>query len=899
MQLNIDALDFDKCEDEQIHIPESIQGYGYLFALNFETGKIELISQNIDSLLKNSGDIFGSNFYDLVDGEEYIDFLKETYQKARKQGVRLPIQFNLKKEKLQDEVAIDYFAVVYQSDQYMVVELEPAGEFRDVYSATQFMKLYATSVAPKFKAYKTLAQMAEEIVSTIKYISGYDRVVLYRFNADNTGRVLAEAKEDEMESYLDLLYPASDIPKQARALYKKNWVRLTPDVNLKASPIIPSTKDKDREPLDMTKSILRSLSPIHLQYVRNQGLKASMSMSLVTHDHLWGIISCHNREAKYIPQNVRLECENLSQLFSWHLYAKEEELLIRRKEVTEKAINGMLDKTSVSTPIVDVFKQNEKEILEITDTDGFLFYTEAEKIRLGATPEVEALVEMYDNCCENGKETLVKQDVRECVSDVSKLNGIRGVLLIPLVENKRYFTAWFRKEHVVEEKWAGTPEEKSAFAPKKERLSPRSSFQVHKRLIKDKGKEWDNTDIESANRFNKVFMAHVLEIQEQMRKNINQLELQSKYKNEFLATLAHELRNPLTPLTVGVSLLEEGDNDPMQTKIIGTMKRQLAHMNTLINDLMDVSRITQGKVKLEKENIKINDILRNAVETCQRLIEEKNHDIDLHLEEHDAELYGDSTRLTQVFVNIINNAAKYTEDGGLIRIIVEKRDTEVSVKIIDNGVGIPAEKLQSIFTMFTQIDAHSTQTKGGLGIGLTLVEKLVALHSGHIHARSAGLGQGTEFEVLLPIISHGTSLNSVTTISENGTDNEEIKIMIVDDNVDVVDMYEMMLLSEGFKICTAYNGADAIDKFKEFKPDFALFDIGMPDMDGFELCETLRNTPEAANTIFIAQSGWGNKDKIQQAREAGFHEHLIKPVDKAILKQTLSKYRSASEEKPA
>ncbi|MBL3656364.1 ATP-binding protein [Fulvivirga sediminis] len=890
MQLDIDSLDFDHCEDEPIHIPESIQGYGYLFGINFESGIIAIISENVQGLLAES-QIIGSNFYDLIDGSDYLSFLKETYQRAQKQGVRLPVQLNLKASYIKDQKALDYYAVVYESSQYMVIELEPAGEFREAYSATQFMKLYATSVAPKFKAYKTLAQMADEIVSTIKYVSGYDRVVLFKFNDDNTGKVIAEAKEEDMDSYMDLMYPATDIPKQARALYKKNWVRLTPDVNLEPSIIIPEVKVAGREPLDMTKSLLRSLSPIHLQYVRNQGLEASMSMSLVTHDHLWGIISCHNRKPKYIPQNVRLECENLSQLFSWHLYAKEEELTINRKKVTEKSINSMLDKTSSNQPIVDVFRNNEKEVLEMTDTDGFLFYTESEIIKLGTVPDLEVLQEIYDGCCANGKETLVTRDVREWYDNEDKLNGIRGVLLAPLVENKSYFTAWFRKEKVIEEKWAGVPEEKSAHSPKKERLMPRSSFNVHRRTIRNKSKEWNTNDIETAERFNKVFMAHVLEVQDLMRQNIDQLQQQSKYKNEFLATLAHELRNPLTPLTVGITLLEEGENDPMETKIIGTMKRQLSHMTTLIDDLMDVSRITQGKVKLEKERLTINNIINNAIETCQRLLEEKSHELQLNLADEDIELYGDNTRLTQVFVNIINNAAKYTDVGGIIAITVEQQeDDKVSVKIKDNGAGISKDKLDSIFTMFTQIDAYSTKTKGGLGIGLTLVEKLVTLHDGEITARSDGEGEGTEFEVMLPTTTSTGDSDSETNESEQMSKKGKSKVMIVDDNVDVVEMYELMLMSEGYEIATAFSGKEAIEKFKSFKPDFALFDIGMPDMDGFELCAKLKETPEAKNTIFISQSGWGNKDKMEQARDVGFDEHLIKPVDKAILRKTLSKY---------
>lgn len=891
MQLNVEDLNFERCEDEPIHIPESIQGYGYLFALDQNSGAIRIISENVKGLLGDTDKVLGLNFFDLLEGEVDEQFLRKTYQRAKARGTRLPVQIHFRKEILIKDSAPDYFAVIYESEERFVIELEPAGQFRESYIARHFIKMYATSVAPKFKSYKSLSTMASEIVDTIKEITGFDRVVLYKFNENATGRVIAEAKEADMDSYLDLLYPASDIPPQARELYKKNWVRLTPNVDLETSRLIPAVEDGNRKPLDMTNSLLRTLSPIHLQYVRNQGLKASLSMSLVTHDHLWGIISCHSRKPSYIPQNVRLECENLSQLFSWHLYAKEEELIIARKDKTDRAINNMLDKTSPVSPIVEVFTENEQEVLSITETDGFMFYTEEETIKLGTVPELPAIREIYEKVSRNGREPYISTDVSDQVSDVETLNGIRGVLLIPLLENKSYFTAWFRKEQLQVERWAGPPDEKSATGSKKERLMPRTSFKVHEKRITNQSLEWDSNDLDTANRFNKVFMAHALESQEQMRKSISKLEMQSQYKNEFLATLAHELRNPLTPLKLGISMLEDVEENGPQKMVVNTMKRQVQHMATLIDDLMDVSRITQGKVKLEKKNLCLQEVLKNAVETCQRDIDEKNHQLIMHLPEEPLWTYGDATRLSQVFVNIINNASKYTDPEGEISIEAKQVGHWISVTVKDNGIGIPEEKLDSIFTMFTQIDAYSTHTKGGLGIGLTLVQRLVNLHRGEIFARSEGAGKGSEFEVLLHVSRDNGAVVSKKKPSSEYTPSRQHKILIVDDNHDVMTMYEMLLRKEGYLTKTASNGRRAIEIFKEFKPDFALFDIGMPDMDGFELCRTLSSTPEATNTVFISQSGWGNKEKIEEARKAGFAEHLIKPLDREILTHTLRKYK--------
>ncbi|UII35002.1 ATP-binding protein [Fulvivirga ulvae] len=888
MTLDIDKLNFEKCEDEPIHIPESIQGYGYLFALDGDYGQIKIVSKNVENLLKDHNNIIGSHFFDLLEDKEELAFLKETYKRAKNQNTRLPLRIGFKEECIKDGCEKTFNTVVYDSGDLFVIELEPAAQFRETYSAAHFSKLYATRIAPRFKTYKSLGMMAQEIVDTIKYITNMERVVLYKFNEDASGHVIAEAKEDDIESYLGLYYPASDIPAQARELYKKNWVRLTPNVNLDPSPLIPSAEESGRQPLDLTFSILRSLSPIHRQYIRNQGLKASLSMSLVTHDKLWGMISCHSRKVRYVPQDVRLECENISQLFSWHLYAKEEELYIQRKEQTDIAIKELLDKTDTQNHIVDVFKENEQEVLNIMDADGFIFHTEMETIVIGTCPDLNLVRDLFINTRKKDNHPFDATNIIKMVDDKDSLNDIRGVLFMPLVEHRNYFTGWFRKEHRQVQRWAGSPDEKRATGSKRERLMPRSSFKVHEKVIKDKSKEWDHRDIVVAERFNKVFMSYALETQGRMLKDIYDLELENKYKNEFLATLAHELRNPLTPITAGIALLEGDEYDDRQKKIIGMIKRQADHMTTMINDLMDVSRITQDKVQLEKKQLEIQRVVTDAVETCEQIIKEKGHQVQLNLPDEAIYTMGDPTRLSQIFVNIINNAAKYTDHNGEISVTVKQKNNEVLVSIKDNGLGIPADKINSIFDMFTQMDAHSSNAKGGLGIGLTLVKKLVSLHKGEILARSNGIGKGSEFVVLLPIAHHVShkqnESNNIDTI------NERTKALIVDDNEDVTATLQILLESSGFKIEVASSGEQAIKLFPEYQPDLAILDIGLPDMSGFDLCKQLSSSDKAVNTIFFAHSGWGNKEQLLKAEQAGFHEYLIKPLDIQKFKSLLLKY---------
>jgi signal transduction histidine kinase len=300
------------------------------------------------------------------------------------------------------------------------------------------------------------------------------------------------------------------------------------------------------------------------------------------------------------------------------------------------------------------------------------------------------------------------------------------------------------------QRWAGIPQEKDLFSSKKERLMPRSSFEVHEKEITGQSKAWNDNDLNIATRFNKVFMAYALEKHDVMRKDIDSLQLQDKYKNEFIATLAHELKNPLTPIRTGISILEHSSSPEDKKRILKVMKRQTSSINKMIDDLLDVSRISEGKITLEKNRTHLQEVLNQAIEVSEESIREKNHDLKIDFPEMPLYVNADMLRLSQIFVNILNNAAKYTPHGGIIRMSLRREDDKVSVSISDNGLGIPKEKQEQIFDMFTQMDSHSNNSEGGLGIGLTLVKRLVSLHDGEIQVFSEGENQGSEFTVVLP-----------------------------------------------------------------------------------------------------------------------------------------------------
>lgn len=358
-------------------------------------------------------------------------------------------------------------------------------------------------------------------------------------------------------------------------------------------------------------------------------------------------------------------------------------------------------------------------------------------------------------------------------------------------------------------------------------------------------------------------------------------------KNEFLATLAHELRNPLAPISNALQLIRcAGDNEPIREQAADMMERQVGQMVRLIDDLLDLSRITRNKLELRKEWIELAVVIQSAVETARPLIEAEGHALSISLPAEPILLYADLTRLAQIFSNLLTNAAKYTPPGGLIQIRGERCDDHLVVRVRDNGIGIAADKLQYVFDMFVQIDRSLEKSQGGLGVGLTLVKRLVELHGGMVEARSDGAGQGSEFSVRLPLMP-ASALHPVTPAQVHRDGQLHSRILVVDDNVDSAESLALYLRIRGAEVRTAHDGCAAIEAWREFRPRVVLMDIGMPRLNGYDAARQIRQHPEFDGTLLIAMTGWGQDDDKRRAAEAGFFAHLTKPVDTAALETLL------------
>ena len=358
-------------------------------------------------------------------------------------------------------------------------------------------------------------------------------------------------------------------------------------------------------------------------------------------------------------------------------------------------------------------------------------------------------------------------------------------------------------------------------------------------------------------------------------------------KNEFLATLAHELRNPLAPIRNGLAVLRTGRAE-LAGRVLPMMERQLGYMVRLIDDLLDVSRVSRGLITLQREAVKLQTIVELAVETSRPLLDASSHEFSVTLPGHPVWIDGDATRLAQVISNVLNNAAKYTPEGGTIKLAAQRFAGSVEIQVTDTGIGIPDDMLDRVFDQFAQVSEALDRSQGGLGLGLSLAKRLVDMHGGAIHAESAGPQQGSSFHIRLPTIDAPEALVQPDPDGALNGIRCSLRILVVDDNRDAAESLELLLQYDGHETAVECDSTQALARALAFRPDVVFLDLGMPGLHGFDLAKLLRARPEFSSTTLVALSGWGAAEDRERSQQAGIHHHLTKPFATAELKRLLA-----------
>ena len=364
-------------------------------------------------------------------------------------------------------------------------------------------------------------------------------------------------------------------------------------------------------------------------------------------------------------------------------------------------------------------------------------------------------------------------------------------------------------------------------------------------------------------------------------------------RSEFMALLAHELRGPLAPLNHVLQLLKRaGDDVELVQQATGAMERQLDRLTRLVDDLLDVNRVSRGKLTLRREHIELASVLHNVVDSWRPMLADSKHELVLTLPSQPVYVYADSVRLVQLFGNLLSNASKYSEPGSRIELTVEQQGGEALVSVKDTGIGIPPDMLSKIFEIFTQVDQSLERSQGGLGIGLMLVKQLVEMHGGSVRALSEGPGRGSEFVVRLPVqTGKPRQEQPLKTIRAGPTSTEGHRILVVDDNRDSAGSLAALLQMTGNETHMAYDGLQALDEAATFKPQVVLLDIGLPELNGYDVCRKIRQQPWGKDMVLIALTGWGQEEDRKRSAEAGFDDHLVKPVNHDALMKILAEPR--------
>jgi signal transduction histidine kinase/ActR/RegA family two-component response regulator len=377
--------------------------------------------------------------------------------------------------------------------------------------------------------------------------------------------------------------------------------------------------------------------------------------------------------------------------------------------------------------------------------------------------------------------------------------------------------------------------------------------------------------------------------QYQSRAQLQSLEEADRRKDEFLATLAHELRNPLAPIRNSVELLRmAGTEQPVVRDLADMMGRQVVHMVRLVDDLLEISRITRGTIELRRMPVQLAAVVASALETSRTMIDASQHRLEVQLPDEDVWLDVDHTRIAQVISNLLNNAAKYTDPGGLIRLTARRVEGEAVIEVQDTGIGIPANLLPRVFDMFAQGDTAASRSPGGLGIGLTLVRSVVEMHGGKVAAYSDGQGTGSLLTVRLPVMEKAHASGPHEPAPKRGLFTSDSRVLVVDDNHDAADSLGALLEIIGAQVAIAHDGPTALAMVQTHRPDIVFLDIGMPQMDGYEVARRIRQLPQAANALLVALTGWGQEKDRLQSEAAGFDRHLVKPADLDTLRGLLA-----------
>ncbi|MCR9159986.1 MAG: ATP-binding protein [Nannocystaceae bacterium] len=872
-------VSLDNCAREPIHIPGAVQPHGCLVVCRAEDSVVVQASRSASMVRPNSQDIELDVSLESFVGEAAASVLGELLA-AHPDGYEGVVELGGSRFSL----------VVHQHDGYFVLEFETEddpGPLRADILRPRLSRLQAS---------RGLQPLFDAATAEIRALTGFDRVMLYKFDAEWNGRVVSEARHEDLGTFLGLQYPAADIPEQARRLYTLNPIRVICDVDYEPSPLVPEENPVTGTPLDLSHVGIRSVSPIHCEYLRNMRVHASMSVSVLVDGRLWGLIACHHRTPLRVDVRVRGGCEVLGAVLSTaipHALASDRQ---RKLALTESVLSRLEAEISSAQDAGDVLVGRAEQLCEAMEADGMAVVRDNRIDTWGLAPSERAIAELpkllsgrFDDQGHFRTDHLA-HDLPEAA-----LGELGGLLATELgTRGSELLVVLFRAEQRQTVTWGSNPNKQLSFVDGTPRLSPEGSFQLWSETYGGRSVEWEEHTLRCLQSLRtRILEARSRQTLELLRLN-EELRAATQAQDEFLATLSHELRNPLNAIVGWSRLLRDGTlPDSKVPHALDVIQRNSEVQLQLIEDLLDVSRIVNGKISIEPRTINLHEPIQAAIDTLEAAAAARKVTIVPALGES-AFVRADLDRMQQVFWNLLSNAIKCSAEGQRIRVSVTRDDSSMVARIDDQGVGIAASDLPRLFDRFTQ--AEASKRAGGLGLGLSIVKGIVELHGGEVTAESPGPGFGATFSVRLP----AAPVREVESEAPAHARDEAPAVLagrtllVIDDEPDAVALLEVLLESAGAQVRTAagvQEGLAAISASPD-SLDAIISDIGMPGGGGWAIAEAVRELDDGPR--LIALTAYARAEDRVQAYRAGFEAHLRKPVDGEELVALLASMLDAS-----
>lgn len=729
-------IDLTNCDREPIHIPGKIQSHGFLIVINQE-GLIVYNSDNIAVFIPDiSPNLLGkhiSTIEPIIGKNEPPNFINQLITFGRTNGFEQTNPFNT------DIQGKAFHLIISASADFYLLEFEPARSD----SATDVQKMIGRSISDML-ADKSLQNLLNSSAIQVKNVIGYDRVMVYRFAEDGHGEVVAEAKNADRPSWLGLHYPASDIPKQARELYKVNLTRLIANVHTPPAAIL--TVADNEVPLDMTNSHLRAVSPIHIQYLKNMGVESSFSISLIYKGELWGLIACHNYSPRFIDYRSRESAKLIGQILSSALEFRQDEenqqLQDRYKSAVDQLSRLMLKDNNIEYALTG----HSVTLLNAVDATGVVLVYENSISKLGITPTDAQISGLIHWLKTNVAETFYYTEKLPSEYPEAALyrDVASGIMVTMLSRELGEYVIWFKPEQLQTITWAGDPDKPVIINTENgmAHISPRNSFEEWSQTVTGTSKKWTNEEVKSVVRLRSEMTYAINQKAGAIRLLNEKLKLAYEELDTFSFTISHDLKNPISTIkSFSQILLRDMDMKPQSVKILERINKGADRMNNMINEVLDYSRIGRSELVLSEVDPSpmINEIVRDLLLIYG--VDESRITIG-----NTPKLKGDPVMLSQVFSNIISNAVKYSmmADPQQVSIDGVEKDSEVIYTITDNGLGIDIKQLPRIFELF-----HRTDNVGdieGTGVGLAIVKRIVEKHRGKIWVDSEP-GKGTTVNI--------------------------------------------------------------------------------------------------------------------------------------------------------